>query len=79
MRAGGGLLHHQVLLGVSAGQRHRSGGLELPFDPSHLPSVHDMGSFISRPVLIFRTILNRATNGFVTAVSRVLLGGKRQT
>ena len=59
--------------------RHRSGGLELPCDPSHLPSVHDMGSFISRPVLIFRTILNRATNGFVTAVSRVLLGGKKQT
>ena len=52
---------------------------ELPCDPSHLPSVHDMGSFISRPVLIFRTILNRATNGFVTAVSRALLGGKRQT
>ena len=26
-----------------------------------------------------RTILNRATNGFVTAVSRVLLGGKWQT
>ena len=60
-------------------QRHRSGGLELPCDPSHLPSVHDMGSFISRPVLIFRTILNRATNGFVTAVSRVLLCGKKQT
>ena len=28
------------------------------------------------PVLIFPTNLNRATNGFVTAVSRVLLGGK---
>ena len=26
-----------------------------------------------------RTILNRVTNGFVTAVSRVILGGKRQT
>ena len=59
--------------------RHRSGGLELPCDPSHLPSVHDMGSFFSRPVLIFRTILNRATNGFVTAVSRVPPGGKWQT
>ena len=59
--------------GVSAtGQ----GVTELPCDPSHLPSVHDMGSFISRPVLIFRTILNRVTNGFVTAVSRVILGGK---
>ena len=57
----------------------RSGGPELPCDPSHLPSVHDMGSFFSRPVLIFRTILNRETNGFVTAVSRVLLGGKKQT
>ena len=79
MRAGGGLLHHQQLLGLSAVSRHRSGGLELPCDPSHLPSVHDMGSFISRPVLIFRTILNRVTNGFVTAVSQVLLGGKKQT
>ena len=59
--------------------RHRSGGLELPCDPSHLPSMHDMGSFISRPVLIFRTILNRATNGFVTAVSRVILGCGWQT
>ena len=63
MRAGEGLLHHQQLLGLSAWQRHRSGGPELPCDPSHLPSVHDMGSFISRPVLIFRTILNQATNG----------------
>ena len=26
-----------------------------------------------------RTILNRVTNGFATAVSRVMLGGKRQT
>ena len=60
-------------------QRHRSGGLELPCDSSHLPSVHDMGSIVSRPVLIFRTILNQATNGFVTAVSRVILGGKWQT
>ena len=64
---------------VDAGQRHRSGGLELPCDPSHLPSVHDMGSFFSRPALIFPTILNRATNGFETAVSRVLLGGREQT
>ena len=39
----------------------------------------DMGSFFSRPVLIFPTILNRATNGFETAVSRVLLGGREQT
>ena len=52
---------------------------ELPCDPSHSWSVHDMGSFISRPVLIFPTILNRATNGFETAVSRVLLGGRQQT
>ena len=30
-------------------------------------------------VSTFTTILNRVTNGFATAVSRVLLGGKRQT
>jgi len=52
---------------------------ELPCGPNHLPSVHDMGSFFSRPVLIFPTNLNRATNGFITVFSRVLLGGKWQT
>ena len=51
----------------ASGVAGRSGVPELPCDRSHLPSVHDMGSFISRPVLIFRTILNRVTNGFVTA------------
>ena len=38
-----------------------------------------MRPLVSRVVFTFSTILNRVTNGFATAVSRVLLGGKRQT